>query len=54
MRAYRLSSQERQNLADALNDARYEIIVATDDIDDAFKIKVDGGCWSPPMGEATL
>lgn len=34
----------------ALQEAHYEALVAFDPIDNAFKVKIDNGRWSPPMG----
>ncbi len=51
MRVIRLELPVAEEVADALREARFEVLVAVDDIDGAFKIKIDGGTWSPPMGE---
>lgn len=37
-------------VADAIADARFEVLVAIDEIDQSFKVKIDGGTWSPPLG----
>jgi hypothetical protein len=51
MRVIKLSEAETRYLRDLLaNTGTREIRVAVDDIDDAFKIKVGGGVWSPPLG----
>ena len=41
---------DAEMLAEALTSARFEVLVAFDPIDAAFKFKIDGGTWSPPMG----
>lgn len=51
MRVIRLELPVAEEVADALREARFEVLVAVDDLDGAFKIKIDGGTWSPPMGE---
>ena len=52
MAVYSLNDIERDWIVEALQSAKYEALIATDPIDDAVKIKIDGGCWSPPMGKA--
>ena len=47
-----LSREETETLIEDLQAANHEVLVATDPIDQAFKIKIDGGTWSPPMGKA--
>ena len=54
MQVIRLELPVAEEVAQALQDARFEVLVAVDDIDGAFKIKIDGGTWSPPMGEDML
>ena len=41
---------EAEQIADALMSARFEVLVAYDEMDEAFKVKIDGGVWSPPIG----
>jgi hypothetical protein len=50
MPIYSLSREEVRRLIEILTNSTTEVLVGTDPIDDAFKIKVDGGIWSPPMG----
>lgn len=45
-----LSPDQAADVAKALEAARFEVLVAVDLIDRAFKVKIDGGTWSPPMG----
>jgi hypothetical protein len=47
-----LSLEETRALIEDLQAAGHEVLVATDPIDRAFKVKIDGGAWSPPMGKA--
>lgn len=51
-----LSPEETQHLESLLADARdhkEEVYVWVDPKDQAFKIKLGYGVWSPPMGQAT-
>jgi hypothetical protein len=54
MTIYKLSLFERDQLMVALENAKAEILVGSDPIDRAFKVKIDGGLWTPPMGEEIL
>ena len=47
----KLTNNEAQEVAEALASASWEVLVAYDPIDKAFKVKIDGGIWSPPMGQ---
>jgi hypothetical protein len=53
MRIARLSAFTAHGVARVLANATYEALIAYDPIDDAIKIKVDGGTWSPPLKDAT-
>jgi hypothetical protein len=46
-----LSPPEIEALAEALMAAEIEVLVAVDPDDRSFKVKIDGGIWSPPMGK---
>ncbi len=50
MTIYKLNPEEVRDLIRTLETSQYEVLVASDPIDSAFKIKIDGGRWSPPMG----
>lgn len=50
MMVIELNVEDRAQVAMALARAKYEVLVAVDTIDEAFKIKIDGGIWSPPLG----
>lgn len=45
-----LNRDEVNQLIHALQVSTHEVLVGFDPIDDAFKWKIDGGLWSPPMG----
>jgi len=45
-----LNRDEVNQLIHALQASTHEVLVGFDPIDDAFKWKIDGGLWSPPMG----
>jgi hypothetical protein len=47
----RLSPAEIEAIAEALQAAEIEVLVAIDPGDWSFKMKVNGGVWSPPMGK---
>jgi hypothetical protein len=47
---YSLNRDEVHYLIGALQNSKVEVLVGTDPIDDAFKFKIDGGIWSPPIG----
>ena len=51
MQVVRLELPVAEEVAQALQEARFEVLVAYDEIDGAFKVKIDGGTWSPPMGQ---
>ncbi len=51
MMVIQLNELEREEVKRAVGNAKYEILVAVDPIDQAFKVKVDGGIWSRPMGK---
>jgi len=48
---FNLNNLERHNLLMCLEETKHEFLIAYDSVDDAIKWKVDGGTWSPPMGE---
>jgi hypothetical protein len=50
MMVIRLSDMERKQVIAALERATCDCLVAVDTIDEAFKVKVDHGTWSPPLG----
>lgn len=50
MHPIRLTKQEIADVIDALTRAKFDVLVAVDPIDQAFKVKIDGGTWSPPLG----
>jgi hypothetical protein len=50
MYVVQIELSEAEEIADALKSARFEVLVAYDEMDEAFKVKIDGGTWSPPMG----
>lgn len=59
MQIVKLSQQEVANLAEDLAHAAStgaEVLVAVDGLPHeaapAFKVKIDGGVWSPPMGKS--
>lgn len=45
-----LSLEQAAMVKEALEHARFEVLVGVDLLDRAFKLKIDGGVWSPPMG----
>lgn len=45
-----LNEQERALLIMALQETKYECLIAFDPTDEAFKVKIDNGIWSPPLG----
>jgi hypothetical protein len=45
-----LSAAEREEIAEMFKHPAWEVIIAFDPIDQAFKFKVDQGIWSPPFG----
>jgi hypothetical protein len=47
-----LSQADARNMAYVLNLTAYEAVVGYDPIDDAVKVKIDGGPWSPPFGSS--
>jgi hypothetical protein len=51
MYVVKLTNNEAQQIAEAMANASWEVLVAYDPIDDAFKVKIDGAIWSPPMGQ---
>lgn len=51
MMVIKLSPSDALQVTEAMRRADYEILVAVDTIDEAFKVKVDGGTWSPPLGK---
>jgi hypothetical protein len=53
MYVIRLELADAQDIADAITSAKFEVLVSVDEIDAAFKVKIDGGSWSPPMGSPT-
>lgn len=44
-----LSLDHAKMIVDALASARQQALIAYDPIDDAIKVKIDGGTWSPPF-----
>ena len=57
MRIISLSPAEITKLIDALQASKSSVLVAIDgppqELAPVFKIKIDGGIWSPPMGSAS-
>jgi hypothetical protein len=51
MMVIKLSPADAEQVAGFIGHAKTEILVAVDTIDEAFKIKIDGGIWSPPLGK---
>jgi len=51
MQIVRLELPVAEEVAQVMRDARFEVLVAIDDMDGSFKVKIDGGAWSPPMGQ---
>jgi hypothetical protein len=51
MMVIKLTPAECYQVTEAIRRADYEVLVAVDTIDEAFKVKVDGGTWSPPLGK---
>lgn len=50
MNVIRLTPEEVAEVIAQLQGFSYEVLVATDPVGKSFKIKIDGGIWSPPMG----
>ena len=58
MQPIRLSTEEIQSIINKLTCypggpvwSTIDVLVAIDPIDRAFKMKINNGVWSPPMGE---
>ncbi len=51
MQPIRLSPDEVAYIIAKMRAALYEVLVAVDPADQSFKIKIDGGTWSPPAGK---
>lgn len=47
----RLPKGEVDVITEELKDAKWEVLIAYDEIDGSFKFKIDGGVWSPPFGD---
>lgn len=47
----KLSNHEAQMIAEEIRHDAWEILIAFDPVDKAFKFKVNNGVWSPPFGE---
>jgi hypothetical protein len=49
---YQMSPQDVRMLKNALENVTDfdEVLFGSDPIDQAFKFKINGGIWSPPMG----
>lgn len=45
----KLTLDQAKDVADALNDATFEVLVAFDSIDSSLKVRIDMGTWSPPF-----
>jgi chaperone required for assembly of F1-ATPase len=51
MKVIKLTEEEADGIALHLTEGAFEWLVAFDEIDGAFKIKIDGRTWSPPLGK---
>lgn len=51
MYVVKLTKEEAAMVAFALDHATYEVLVAYDPMDKAFKVKTDNRAWSPPLGK---
>lgn len=46
----KLTHDEKDEIIGYLTGQHYEMLIAYDPVDEAFKVKVDGHSWSRPLG----